>query len=107
MPELRKDPILKRWVIIATERAARPNDFKQKTQDQPGDTSKCPFCTGNEYMTPPEVLAYRTPGTLANGPGWWIRVVNNKFPALKPEGELDKKGIGIYDFMNGIGYHEV
>jgi UDPglucose--hexose-1-phosphate uridylyltransferase len=109
MPELRKDPVLKRWVIIATERASRPNDFKKKREDFPAnqDLSKCPFCPGNEFMTPPEVLAYRKPGTLANGPGWWIRVINNKFPALNPEGSLDKKGIGIYDMMNGVGYHEV
>jgi len=107
MPEFRKDPLSKKWVIIAIERAARPHDFKKKQEEDPQDPSKCFFCPGNEYTTPPEVLAYRKPGSIPNGPGWWVRVVPNKFPALKPEGELDKKGIGIYDFMNGIGYHEV
>lgn len=70
-------------------------------------TAICPLCPGNEYMTPPEVFAIRTPGSSPNGPGWHTRVVPNKFPALRIEGDLDKEGIGIFDKMNGIGAHEV
>src|SRR5205814_8088240 len=67
----------------------------------------CPFCAGQEHNTPGEILAYRERGTRANEPGWRVRVVPNKFPALGIEGELNKRGDGIYDKMNGIGAHEV
>lgn len=104
MPELRHDPIQKRWVIIATERARRPSDFRIE-RDEGGD-GKCPFCYGNEGMTPPEIRALRH-GSPANTPGWKVRVVPNKFPALRIEGELDRAAVGQYDRMNGIGAHEV
>ncbi len=105
MPELRRDPIIGRWVIIAKERGKRPYDFvieKDKTKG-----GFCPLCPGNEHTTPPEVLAYGRPTYSPDGPGWTIRVVPNKFPALIIEGDLDKRGEGIYDKMNGIGAHEV
>ena len=105
MPELRKDPITGRWVIIATERAKRPTDFI--SENQPVKASFCPFCEGNEDKTPPEIFAFRKSGTLPNSKGWDVRVVPNKFPALRIEGGLDKRGDGIYDKMNGIGAHEV
>ncbi len=108
MPELRKDPIVGRWVIIAHERAKRPHDFKGEAQQTQTDTvGLCPFCEGHEDKTPHEILAYRDRGTRPNGPGWRIRVVPNRFPALKVEGQLDKRGDGIYDMMAGIGAHEV
>ena len=66
----------------------------------------CPFCPGREHMTPPEVLAYRPHGA-ANGPGWDLRVVPNKFPALRVEGTLEREGEGMFDRMTGIGAHEV
>jgi UDPglucose--hexose-1-phosphate uridylyltransferase len=106
MPELRKDPIVGRWVIIAHERAKRPHDFKLEAHEQI-DPGLCPFCEGNEDKTPPEIVAYRERGTHANAPGWRIRVVPNKFPALKIEGNLNKRGEGIYDKMAGVGAHEV
>jgi UDPglucose--hexose-1-phosphate uridylyltransferase len=67
----------------------------------------CPFCEGHERMTPRELLAYRGPGTHANGPGWDLRVVPNQFPVLRVEGTLDRRGEGLFDKMNGIGAHEV
>ena len=106
MPELRKDPIVGRWVIIAHERAKRPHDFKGEAQHQV-DGGFCPFCEGHEDKTPPEIVAYRERGTRPNGPGWRIRVVPNKFPALKVEGNLNKRGEGMYDKMAGVGAHEV
>src|SRR3970040_1473236 len=106
MPDLRKDPIIGRWVIISTERAKRPKDFNV-VPEKPKGKGFCPFCYGNENATPPEVLAIRTNGGPPNSPGWDLRVVPNKFPALKIEGELDRQGDGIYDRMNGIGAHEV
>ena len=105
MPELRKDPVIGRWVIISTERGKRPIDFK--LEKRPPKGGFCPFCEGNEDKTPPEVLAYRNPLTSPNMPGWKVRVVPNKFPALQIEGDLDKRGDGSYDMMRGVGAHEV
>jgi UDPglucose--hexose-1-phosphate uridylyltransferase len=106
MPELRKDPVTGRWVIISTERRKRPHDFKL---DMPIPTGQrfCPFCPGQEDKTPPEVLSYRHNGGPPNTPGWEVRVVPNKFPALQVEGGLDRQGEGLFDRMNGIGAHEV
>ncbi|NIO17153.1 MAG: galactose-1-phosphate uridylyltransferase [Deltaproteobacteria bacterium] len=105
MPELRKDPITGRWVIISTERAKRPHDFARDDAKRKGGL--CPLCPGNEKMTPLEVYAIREDGSLPNRPGWNIRVVPNKFPALMIEGDQGKGAEGIYDRMNGIGAHEV
>ncbi|RKX56263.1 MAG: galactose-1-phosphate uridylyltransferase [Thermotoga sp.] len=106
MPELRKDPVIKRWVIIATERAKRPSDFgTAKTTEKKGGF--CPFDYGNEHLTPPEVLAFRSPNSKPNEPGWWIRVVPNKFPALDPKIKLRRKGMGMYDVISGTGAHEI
>ncbi len=105
MPELRHDPIQKRWVIIASERGRRPDDFPKLEQGIPGGF--CPFCEGNESKTPPEIAAIARNGRGPNSAGWQVRVVPNKFPALRIEGELDRKGIGIHDRMNGVGAHEV
>ncbi len=107
MPELRKDPVLNRWVIIATERAKRPSDFVPAEEEDVGEPAKCPFCPGHETATPPEVLAVRDEGTAPNTPGWQIRVTPNKFPALRIEGGLDRRGVGMFDKMNGVGAHEV
>jgi UDPglucose--hexose-1-phosphate uridylyltransferase len=106
VPELRKDPITGLWVIISGERQRRPNDFRLERAAIIG-ADHCPFCVGNEEMTPPEVLAFRQHGQPPNGPGWDLRVVPNKFPALQVEGNLDREGEGMFDRMNGIGAHEV
>jgi len=105
MPELRKDPVIGRWVIIATERGTRPSEFVQESQS-PRD-GFCPLCEGNENKTPPEVFAIRRTGTPPNSPGWLLRVVPNKFPALRLEGELNERDAGIYKRITGIGTHEV
>ena len=109
MPELRKDPITQEWVIIATERARRPSDFTHLTMaepDKPEYSPTCPFCPGKEGLTPPEITAFRQ-GIDPDRPDWWVRVVPNKFPALAIEGDLRKRGSGMYDMMNGVGAHEV
>ena len=106
MPELRKDPIIGRWIIISTERGKRPTDFIVEKSE--GRGGFCPLCPGNENTTPPEVLSYSSAaGHQANRPGWDLRVVPNKYPALVIEGNLSKEGDGLYDRMNGIGAHEV
>ena len=106
MPELRKDPVVSRWVIISTERRKRPSDFTGYPRERKG-AAPCVFCFGMEAQTAPEVLAYREPGTLINQPGWRVRVVPNESPALRIEGALGRRGDGLYDLMNGIGAHEV
>src|SRR5262245_57085301 len=105
MAELRKDPIVGRWVIIAPDRAQRPEDFAHEFKVEPGRF--CPFCEGHESATPPEILAYGRHDSNGNSSGWRVRVVPNKFPALGVEGTLNKRGDGIYDLMNGVGAHEV
>jgi len=67
----------------------------------------CPFCYGHEGRTTAELFAVRPDGSPANAPGWQVRVIPNKYPALGIEGNLDKRGVGIYDVMNGIGAHEI
>lgn len=106
MSELRHDPIQKRWVIIATDRAHRPDSFAVK-QEKQVNGAYCPFCEGNEEATPPEIVAIRGKGEGPNTGGWQVRVVPNKFPALRIEGKLERQGVGIYDRVNGIGAHEV
>jgi UDPglucose--hexose-1-phosphate uridylyltransferase len=106
MPELRRDPIVGRWVIIATERARRPSDIPHAPPAPQGRL--CPFCPGHEDKTPQEVYAAGRPHHAAvNGPGWKVRVVPNRYPALKIEGDHDRQADGVYDRMNGIGAHEV
>ncbi len=105
MPELRKDPIIGRWVIISTERGKRPSEFETRRPEP--KSGFCPFCPGNESKTPSEILAYREDGTAPNTPGWRVRVVPNKYPALRVEGEIHREGEGVFDKMNGIGAHEV
>jgi len=106
VPELRKDPITGRWVIIATDRAKRPTDFVREKVEIRG-SGFCPFCYGHEVKTPPEIHAYRPDGSAKDTPGWTLRIVPNKFPALGIEGTLNRQGEGLYDKMNGIGAHEV
>lgn len=105
MSELRRDPIGGRWVIIDTDHPSKPEDFEYETSTfRPGT---CPFCYGNEFMTPEEIESIRDHQTTINTPGWQVRVIANKFPALQIEGDLDRRGIGIYDMSGGIGAHEV
>ncbi|MDD4334973.1 MAG: galactose-1-phosphate uridylyltransferase [Desulfotomaculaceae bacterium] len=105
MPEWRKDPIVNRWVIIATERGKRPNEYKEINEGK--KSQKCFFCEGSEEQTPPEIIAYREPDTSKDTPGWWVRVVPNKFPALNIHGTSYQRARGIYQYMDGVGAHEV
>ncbi len=104
MPELRQNIITREWVIIARERAERPDQFVQKERPftpLPRYKPGCPFCLGNEQLTSKEV--YRRSG---DG-GWKVRVVMNKFPALLPEGDRVRRVDGIYRSMTAVGSHEV
>lgn len=102
MSELRHDPIQRRWVIISTERGLRPMDLQPVAQPVAQPQSTCPFCRGQERHTPPEIAR------VGDGNGSWdARVVPNKFPALGIEGDIDRRAVGQFDRMNGIGAHEV
>ncbi|MBE0460583.1 MAG: DUF4931 domain-containing protein [Candidatus Aminicenantes bacterium] len=105
MPELRFDPLQNQWVIIATERETRPSDLDYRAKYN--HVTACPFCEGNESLTPPEIWAIRDPNTFLNSPGWKVRVVPNKFPALKIEATGRRIKTGFYEKVEGTGTHEV
>lgn len=104
MNEFRRDPITGRWIIVFRDKVLQVSDFQIEQHVKCKDN--CVFCYGNEHLTPIEIIAHRKYGP-PNTPNWSVRVVPNKFPALRIEGELNKEGIGVYDMMNGIGAHEV
>lgn len=99
MGELRKDYVLDRFVIIATERAKRPHEFSG-TPEKKQETA-CFFCPGNEEQTPKEIL--RQPKEK-----WKNRVFPNKFGAVKPIGDSELKTHNhFYTFSDSYGNHEV
>lgn len=105
MPELRQNYFTKEWVIIATERARRPEELA--THRPPKTVSPrvetCPFCLGNESKTPPEVMRIPTNGDSA----WQVRVVANKFAALSPDAQPTRTIHRSRRTMGGFGVHDV
>ncbi|NOZ79777.1 MAG: galactose-1-phosphate uridylyltransferase [Acidobacteria bacterium] len=109
MSELRFDPIKQRWSIIASERKLRPHEFNVPRRGAAPETGRnaCPFEPGHEQMTPPEILVLPPDSPRPDGPSWQVRVVPNKFPALRVEGRVEREGMGLYDRVAGVGAHEV
>ncbi|HKY09866.1 MAG TPA: galactose-1-phosphate uridylyltransferase [Candidatus Binatia bacterium] len=105
MSEFRQDPITGRWVIIAPERATRPRHID--IPPAPPPARSCPFCAGHEAMTPPEVWAERGAENKANAPGWRLRIVPNKYPAVVNDSAQSERNEGLYRSMSGAGVHEV
>jgi UDPglucose--hexose-1-phosphate uridylyltransferase len=110
LPELRKDPIVGRWVIISTDRAKRPTDFVRENMKIKGGF--CPVLlrergqdSARDSGLPSEPNG--GPAPQRDTPGWTVRVVPNKFPALGIEGTLNRQAEGMFDRMNGVGAHEV
>ncbi|MEW6557580.1 MAG: galactose-1-phosphate uridylyltransferase [Elusimicrobiota bacterium] len=105
MTEIRQNLVTKEWVVIATERAKRPEDFKKKEKQKvnlPEYESTCPFCPGNEAtMSPEETLRIDRNGR------WQVRIIPNKFPALSKTGERIRTVDGIKRRITGVGLHEV
>ena len=103
MPELRQNRFTKEWVIIATERAKRPEELRNKKERPPLPTysAKCPFCPGNESQAPPAVMAH------PSEQNWRVRVVPNKFAALAREGAPVRCIERWRRRMNGVGIHDV
>ena len=106
MGELRKDPVVGRWVIVNTHNSMKPASYEKQAR-QFHQKEVCPFCPGREGRTPPEIQAVRFDGSYPNTQGWAVRVVPNRFPALDVHGEIERKAIGLYDMCNGIGAHEI
>lgn len=103
MSELRWDPVKLHWVIIAAERGI----FRREALPEPvAKTDSCPFCYGNEDKTPGEIFAIR-PSGAPDSANWKVRVIPNKYPVLRIEGELKSRAYGMYDVMTGIGAHEI
>jgi len=105
--EFRQDPITGHWTIIAEGRGVRPNEYG--TPSPPPPSEGCPFCSGNETGTPPEIAAYRTKGSRPNTPGWSVRTIPNKFPTVfadaptgpttRAPGEVRRPGIGRHEVV--------
>jgi UDPglucose--hexose-1-phosphate uridylyltransferase len=109
MSELRLNRATKEWIIVAKERAKRPHEFHREEHKKklPAFDPNCPFCPENEKKTPPEVFALRDEETKANHPGWRIRVVTNKYPALDPKREISGITGEFFKRTIGLGKHEV
>ncbi len=106
--QLRKDHVSGHWVIIASERSKRPDDFRPaQTEKKDNPAGFCPFCKGNETKTPPEVFSLRENGSGPDAPGWSVRVVPNKFPALTRGRPPQRTSQGLFESMEGVGVHEV
>jgi UDPglucose--hexose-1-phosphate uridylyltransferase len=107
MSEIRQDLSTKDWTIFATERSGRPSDFEKIKENRPVSEyeSKCPFCKGNENMTLNEILS------IKSGRNWSVRVVPNKYPALRPKRDyscsVGRHTKGPYLSIDGVGNHEV
>jgi UDPglucose--hexose-1-phosphate uridylyltransferase len=103
-PEFRRDPLHNTWVVFAPERQRRPQDYLPAVLQAGGLD---PFAEGNERLTPPEVFAMRKEKSKPNGPGWRVRVVPNRYPAMRIEGQIEANPVALYDRLTGIGAHEV
>src|SRR5260221_2853217 len=98
-PELRKDPIVDRWVVISTDRLGRPQEFEAPPTPEPLEL--CPFCAGHESLTREATYVYPS---AAN---WQVRVVPNTFPAVRGGGEYRLTQSGLLQSGPGLGVHEV
>lgn len=107
MPEFRQDPTSGQWVSIASARAERPVELSEEAAG--GLVDACPFCEGHERETPGEVLAIRPAGSAADGPGWRVRVVANKYPFIEPIAAAPNATSGdeLLPAMPADGLHEV
>jgi len=92
--------------VIAPARAHRPGAARPDAKEPEDDVAGCPFCAGRESATPPETFAIGPPGRPADAPGWWVRVVPNKFPAFGPWSDEGDKG-GLFARRAARGRQEV
>ena len=90
MPEIRKDPLVGRWVVFSPERQIRPERYRCEEMP-PTKPEEDPFLEGHESYTPPELYAIRPTGGSANGPGWQVRIDGRRFDV---DSEIDSAGFG-------------
>ncbi len=102
MPEFRKDPVIGRWVIIATERARRPGTIIDPQRVDKKDSQECPFCHNQE----PEIYTVPNKDPQASSP-WSVKVTPSGTPLLKMSPQFKRRGHGLYDVINDYGVHEV
>jgi UDPglucose--hexose-1-phosphate uridylyltransferase len=109
MPEIRIDPLTGQRTIIAGERAGRPGALLEVGAAPALDAENDPFAGGNEGQTPPEVFAVRPDGSAPDTPGWRVRVVPNRYPALTPDSPIPEPDANRDLFWSGpaSGAHEV
>ena len=105
MPHLRFDHLQDRWIIFAPDRIHRPAGYNAPPKPKPA--GQCPFCPGNEKLTPPEITALRPYNSLPDKPGWQIRVIPNKFPALTKTEDPNCSQDDLFLSIDGYGCHEV
>ena len=101
MHELRKDILLGRWVAVMSESKA-PFEYNLPSYKIQKERN-CILCPGREHETPPDITSVRTPGSSR----WWVRALPSLNPVFQIEGDLCRKGVGIYDKMNSIGANEI
>ncbi len=104
-PELRRDPLSGRWVVIAQNRARRPGTARPSPEYV--ESGICELCEGREWATPPETFAFGPPGRAADAPGWWLRVVPNKFPAFANVARSLARSNGFFEVRPAVGNQEV
>ena len=104
MSEIRYNRMYDTHVIIAPERLHRPECGSDVTTIESSDT--CPFCEGNESMTPPEIFAIRDSKSFANEPDWQTRVVPNLYKVVKIEAP-HQHHYGMFEYWEGFGAHEI
>lgn len=104
MHELRKDPLMNRWIAVLSD-SMPPGEYR--LQEEETKESECILCSGREKETPPEITANRGNGSNPNEPGWLARVIPSFKPILHVEGDLGRRGVGMYDRMNSIGANEI
>jgi UDPglucose--hexose-1-phosphate uridylyltransferase len=107
MSELRRDPVTGRLVVIAPERLLAREAFMRPAPVGAIGGDLCPFCEGQERAAGRELLAWRPAGSPPDGPGWQLRVVVNREPALRVESPLGEPADALFQAFGGLGAHEV
>ncbi|MCL4493176.1 MAG: galactose-1-phosphate uridylyltransferase [Nitrospirae bacterium] len=106
MHELRKDPLLGKWIAVLSD-SKGPDFYLEKNAEHPAhgpdDEGSCILCAGREHEAGREIFAIRG----GNPPDWYTRVIPQTSPLFQIEGELGRRGVGMYDRMNSIGANEI
>ena len=109
-PEFRRDPVCGRWAVVAPERALRPITLPgaEPRHRQNGERKPCPFCPDRNTTRPTKSSRTAIPAAT-DGPGWTLRVVPNRFPAVRPDvgGTFCAVGGMVFLTTPGLGRSEI